>query len=314
MLINVFESAIIFAMNKHYYSLNEYLQNTFGEKVYKLSVDLGLSCPNRDGTLDTRGCIFCLAGSSHFASQSGSISARIDEAKALVAKKTKATRFVAYFQSYTNTYAPVEYLKSVFYEVIARDDIVALSIATRPDCLPAEILSLLGALNKIKPIWVELGLQTANEKTAEYIRRCYPDSVYVEAVRDLKKLGINVITHIILGLPNETADDALASVDLAVESGTDGVKLQLLHVLRGTDLYADYIKGSFSALTLEEYTDILFACIERLPENVVIHRITGDAPKKHLAAPLWSADKKTVLNTLNREMEMRGVRQGRCRK
>ena len=298
-------------MNKHYYSLNDYLQKTFGEKVYKLSVDLGLTCPNRDGSLDTRGCIFCLAGSSHFAACEGSISERIARAKALVEKKTKAERFIAYFQSFTNTYAPIEYLKSVFYEVIAREDIVALSIATRPDCLPEEVLRLLGELNAIKPVWVELGLQTSNEKSVEYIRRCYKSSVYTEAVEKLKSLGINVITHIILGLPNETLGDMLASVDFAVDAGTDGIKLQLLHILRGTDLYDDYINGKFSALTLEEYVDILCECIERLPESIVVHRITGDAPKAHLAAPLWSADKKTVLNTINREMSLRGIRQGK---
>lgn len=290
--------------------MNDHLKSIFGEKVYKLSLDLGLTCPNRDGSLDTRGCIFCLAGSSHFASQSGDVASRIESAKALVAKKTKAERFIAYFQSFTNTYAPVDYLKKVFFEVIEREDIVALSIATRPDCLPDDVMALLSELNAIKPVWVELGLQTANEHTAEYIRRCYPNSVYLDAVKRLKSLGIEVITHIIIGLPGETVNDALASVDLAVLAGSDGVKLQLLHVLEGTDLCTDYNKGSFSALTLDEYMDILFACIERLPESVVIHRITGDAPKAHLVAPLWSGDKKTVMNTINREMERRGVKQG----
>ncbi|MBE6683969.1 MAG: TIGR01212 family radical SAM protein [Ruminococcaceae bacterium] len=298
-------------MEKHFYSLNDYLQNTFGTKVYKLSIDLGLTCPNRDGSLDTRGCIFCLAGSSHFAACEGSISERIERAKALVGKKTKAKRFIAYFQSYTNTYAPVSLLEGIFTEAILRDDIVALSIATRPDCLPDDVLDLLGRLNQIKPVWVELGLQTANEQTAEYIRRCYKNHVYVHAVRELKKRGITVITHIILGLPNETREDMLSSAELAVSSGTDGIKLQLLHVLEGTDLCGDYNKGSFSVLSLDEYMDILFDCIEHLPENIVIHRITGDAPKAHLVAPTWSADKKTVLNTINREMKLRGVKQGR---
>lgn len=298
-------------MNKHYYSLNDYLQNTFGEKVYKLSLDLGLTCPNRDGRLDTRGCIFCLAGSSHFSACEGDISEKIDRAKQLVAKKSKAERFIAYFQSFTNTYAPTEYLKKVFTEAILREDIVALSVATRPDCLPDEVVALLAELNRIKPVWVELGLQTANEKTAEYIRRCYKNSVYTDAVMRLKSEGIQVITHIILGLPGETRSDMLASVDFAAKAGTDGIKLQLLHILRGTDLYEDYLKGSFSALTINEYMDILFECIERLPENIVVHRITGDAPKAHLAAPTWSADKKTVLNTINRELAKRGIKQGR---
>ncbi len=298
-------------MNKHYYSLNDYLQKTFGEKVYKLSLDLGLTCPNRDGTLDNRGCIFCLAGSSHFAACEGSISEKIENAKSLVAKKTKAERFIAYFQSFTNTYAPLEYLKAVFYEAAERTDIVALSIATRPDCLPESVIALLAELNAIKPIWVELGLQTSNEKSAEYIRRCYKNEVYTDAVKRLKAAGIQVITHIILGLPNETPSDMLASVDFAVAAGTDGIKLQLLHILRGTDLYEEYSKGSFSALTLEEYTDILFECIERLPENIVVHRITGDAPKKFLVSPLWSADKKRVMNHISRELELRGIKQGR---
>lgn len=295
---------------KHYYSLNEYLKSTFGEKVYKLSLDLGLTCPNRDGSLDTRGCIFCLAGSSHFASTQTSIDEKLAHARALVAKKTKANRFIAYFQSYTNTYAPTDYLKQVFYDVIMREEIVALSIATRPDCLPDEVIELLSELNKIKPVWVELGLQTANEKSAEYIRRCYKNEVYVDAVKRLKSIGVQVITHIILGLPDEDLDDMLSSVDLAVSAGTDGVKLQLLHILRGTDLHDDYEKGKFSALSLEEYIDLLFVCIERLPESVVVHRITGDAPKAHLVAPLWSGDKKGVMNRIAREMDARKLKQG----
>ena len=296
-------------MEGRYYSLNEYLKTTFGEKVYKLSIDLGLTCPNRDGRLDTRGCIFCLDGSSHFASDGEDIQARIEKAKSLVEKKTKAQKFIAYFQSYTNTYAPIEYLKTVFFETAKREDIVALSIATRPDCLGDEVLSLLSEVNEIKPVWVELGLQTANEKTAEYIRRCYKNEVFSQAVQNLNKLGIEVITHVIIGLPNETLDDVLGSVDFAVKSGTKGIKLQLLHVLRGTDLCADYENGRFDTLTLDEYMEILFECIKRLPEDVVVHRITGDAPKKHLVSPLWSGDKKTVMNTIRREMEIRDIRQ-----
>lgn len=297
-------------MENRYYSLNEYLKSRFGEKVYKLSLDLGLTCPNRDGKLDTRGCIFCLAGSSHFASPAEDINESIERAKALVLKKTKARKFIAYFQSYTNTYADAEYLRRVFFSVIGREDIVALSIATRPDCLPDEVISLLAELNGIKPVWVELGLQTANEASAEYIRRCYKNDVYVNAVAKLKSIGIEVITHIILGLPNETRANMLASVDFAVAAGTNGIKLQLLHVLRGTDLCADYEKGRFSALSLDEYADILFDCIRRLPKDIVVHRITGDAPKKYLVAPLWSADKKTVMNTINKKMEACDLYQG----
>lgn len=297
-------------MNGRYYSLNEYLKNTFGEKVYKLSLDLGLTCPNRDGTLDTRGCIFCHNGSSHFAECGENINVQLENAKKRVESKTDAKKFIAYFQSFTNTYAPADYLDKIFTEVINRDDIVAISIGTRPDCLPADILDLLEKLNKIKPVWVELGLQTANEKSAEYIRRCYPNSVYENAVKELKNRGITVITHIIIGLPNETKEDIFNTVDFVVKCSTDGVKLQLLHILKDTDLYEDFKKGLVVPLTLDEYMDILFGCIERIPENVVIHRITGDAPKKYLIEPLWSADKKNVLNTINREMKNRNIIQG----
>ena len=293
-----------------YYSLNDYLKEKFGEKVYKLSLDLGFTCPNRDGTLDTRGCSFCLAGSSHFASTGQNINEQIERAKELVLKKTKAKKFIAYFQSYTNTYAPTELLKSVFSQVIAREDIVALSIATRPDCLPDEVISLLAELNKQKPVWVELGLQTANEKTAVNIRRCYKNEIYEKAVRSLNSVGIEVITHVILGLPDETKADMLNTVDFAISCGTKGIKLQLLHVLKGTDLCTDYENGRFSVLSFDEYVDILFDCIRRLPGDVVVHRITGDAPKKFLVAPLWSADKKTVMNEIARRMEREDLQQG----
>ena len=295
---------------EHFYSLNSYLQKTFGEKIYKLSLELGATCPNRDGRLDTRGCSFCLAGSSHFATGGADIHTQIEEAKKLVADKTKAKRFIAYFGSYTNTYGDFAHLKTVFTQVLQRPDIAVLSIATRPDCIDTQMLSLLSELNKQKPVWVELGLQTANEDTAKGIRRHYSNDVYLDAVRQLRQRGFEVITHIILGLPGETVEDALATVDLAVNAGTTGVKLQLLHVLRGTDLQKQYEAGEFSVLTLEEYMKWLFACIRRLPPHIVIHRITGDAPKLHLIEPRWSADKKTVLNTINRAMAEENLRQG----
>lgn len=297
-------------MNGRYYSLNENLKAVFGEKVYKLSIDLGLTCPNRDGTLDTRGCIFCHNGSAHFAEQGDDVSLQLENAKKRIAAKTNAQKFIAYFQSFTNTYAPCEYLEKIFNRVIACDDVVAVSIGTRPDCLPDDILDMLERINKIKPVWVELGLQTSKDASVRYIRRCYENSVYEKAVHNLKTRGITVITHIILALPDETKEDMVNSVEYAVKCGTDGIKLQLLHILKDTDLYEDYKQGKVRVLTLEEYTDILFDCIRHIPENVVIHRITGDAPKKYLAAPLWSADKKTVLNTINKEMEKRNIRQG----
>ena len=294
-----------------YYSLNEYLKEQFGDKVYKLALDIGCTCPNRDGTLDTRGCIFCHNGSAHFAEIGTDINTQIENAKNRVKSKIKTEKYIAYFQSFTNTYGNIDYLEKQFRIAIEREDIVALSIGTRPDCLPPDILDLLENLNKIKPVWIELGLQTSNKKTAEYIRRGYSNIIYKNAVKELKNRGITVITHIIIGLPNETKEDILNTVDFAVKCGTDGVKLQLLHILKETDLYEDYKQGKVEVLSLEEYIDILFSCIEKIPKNVVIHRITGDAPKSLLVEPKWSADKKMVLNTINIELEKRDIMQGR---
>ena len=257
-----------------YYSLNEYLNSQFGEKVYKLALDSGCTCPNRDGTLDTRGCIFCHNGSSHFAEMGIDINEQIENAKNRVKNKIKTEKFIAYFQSFTNTYGDIEKLEKIFTTAINRDDIVAISIGTRPDCLLQDILDMLENLNKIKPVWVELGLQTSNEKSAEYIRRCYKNDVYEKAVKELISRNINVITHIIIGLPNETKEDVLNTVDFSVKCGTDGVKLQLLHILKDTDLYEDYKKGLVKPLSLNEYMDILFECIERIPKNIVIRRST----------------------------------------
>ncbi len=296
-----------------YYSLNEYLNSQFGEKVYKLALDIGCTCPNRDGTLGTRGCIFCHNGSSHFSEKGTNINEQIESAKSRVKGKIKTEKFIAYFQSFTNTYGNVEKLEKIFTAAINRDDIVAISIGTRPDCLPEDILDMLGRLNKIKPVWVELGLQTSKEKSVEYIRRCYNNSVYEKAVKDLKSRGVVVVTHIIIGLPNETKEDVLNTVDFSIRCGTDGAKLQLLHILKDTDLYEDYKKGLVKPLSMDEYMDILFDCIERIPKNIVIHRITGDAPKRYLVEPQWSADKKNVLNTINKEMEKRNIIQGKCR-
>lgn len=293
-----------------YYSLNEYLKRTFGEKVYKLALNIGCTCPNRDGTLDTRGCVFCHNGSSHFAEIGDDINIQIEKAKSRVNNKIKTDKFIAYFQSFTNTYGDFNYLEKVFHTAINREDIVALSIGTRPDCLPDNILDMLEKLNQIKPVWVELGLQSTKPETVEYIRRGYDNSIYENAVKELKKRGITVITHIIIGLPNEAKTDILKTVDYAVKCGTNGVKLQLLHILKDTDLYEDYKNGLVTTLAFDEYMDILFDCIERIPENIVIHRITGDAPKKYLVEPQWSADKKKVLNTINREMEKRNIKQG----
>ncbi len=271
----------------------------FGEKVYKLSLDGGMTCPNRDGTLGHRGCIFCSAGGSgeFAASRTLSVAEQITQAKGRIAAKTDCKKFIAYFQPFTNTYAPVSVLRRLFEEAIAPDDMVALSVATRPDCLPDDVTALLGELNRRKPVWVELGLQTIHPDTAAYIRRGYDLPVYDDAVRRLHAVGVQVITHIILGLPFETKTDMLQSVRYAGER-SDGVKLQLLHVLKGTDLLTDYQDGVFQTLGPEEYAELLCDCIEVLPPHVVVHRLTGDG------------DKKRVLNTINRIMRERDVIQG----
>ena len=297
----------------YYYSLNEYLYNTFGEKVYKLSLNGGMTCPNRDGTLDTRGCIFCSAGGSgEFAASCRlSVTEQLVQAKARISPKSGCRRFIAYFQPFTNTYAPVTQLRRLFEEATAPADVVALSVATRPDCLGEEVLDLLSELNAKKPVWVELGLQTIHPRTAAYIRRGYDLPVYDNAAKALRDRGIQVITHLILGLPGESHADMLQSVRYA-GARSNGIKLQLLHVLRGTDLHRDWENGTFETLGLEAYADLLCDCLEVLPPHVVIHRMTGDGDKKLLAAPLWSADKKRVLNTLQRVFRERDVVQGSC--
>ena len=287
-----------------YTTLNNYLKERFGEKVYKIALNGGFTCPNRDGKIGTRGCIFCSKGGSGDFAESPelSITEQIENGKKRLEKKIKNGKYIAYFQAFTNTYAPVEKLRAIYTEAINHPGIVALSIGTRPDCLGNDVLALLDELNKVKPIFVELGLQTINEDTARYIRRGYTLEVYDKAVADLHKIGINVVTHIILGLPGESKDDMLKSVEYACKV-TDGIKLQLLHILNGTDLAKDYEQGKFEVLTLEQYTEIITECVQIIPKNVVIHRLTGDGAKKDLIAPLWSADKKTVLNTINRALK-----------
>lgn len=286
-----------------YTTLNSYLKEKFGCKVYKISLDCGFTCPNRDGTLGYGGCIFCSeGGSGDFAeSRTLGVTEQIESGKEKVKNKIKNGKYIAYFQAFTNTYADVNTLEKIFSEAINHPDIVALSVATRPDCLEQEKVELLSRLNEIKPIFVELGLQTVNEKTAKYIRRGYTLHVYDDAVERLHGQGINVVTHIIIGLPYETKEDMLSSVKYVCKV-TDGIKLQLLHILKGTDLAKDYSEHKFEVLSLEEYTDIIAECVKIIPENVVIHRLTGDGAKKDLIAPLWSADKKKVLNTINKRL------------
>lgn len=290
-----------------YYSLNQYLKDTFGEKVYKLALDAGFTCPNRDGTLGTGGCIFCSgAGSGDFAEcRNLSVTEQIARGKKRLEKKIKSGKYIAYFQAFTNTYAPVEKLRNVYEEALMQPDIVAISIATRPDCLPHDVIDLLAELNRIKPVWVELGLQTIHEKSAEYIRRGYPLAVYDDAVRKLKNAGLTVITHVILGLPGETEKEMKQTVSYVGAGDADGIKLQLLHVIHGTDLEKEYLARKFRTLELDEYVRLVADCLELLPKNMVIHRMTGDGDKRTLVAPMWSADKKRVLNALMGEIRGR---------
>ena len=288
--------------------LNEYLRSRFGCKVYKLSLSADVTCPNRDGRLDTRGCIFCSTGGSgdFAADRHKPIAEQMEEAKARVRAKNRNGKYIAYFQSFTGTYAPVSYLRKIFTEAMRPEDIVALSVATRPDCLGPEVLALLSELNRTKPVWVELGLQTIHERTARYIRRGYPLEVYDRAIKELKEAGMEVIVHVILGLPGESAEDMLETVRYVAASGADGIKLQLLHVLRGTDLADEYYAGKVPVMSLEEYTDLLCRVVKEIPDEMVIHRLTGDGPKKLLIAPVWSADKKNVLNTIHRALGITG--------
>ena len=283
-----------------YRTFNQHCQEKFGCKVYKLSIDGGFSCPNRDGTLGHGGCIFCNeTGSGDFAERCGSITQQLEEAKKWVEAKNKDGKYMAYFQSFTNTYAPAEILRSRYLEAIAPSDIVGLAIGTRPDCLGEDVLEVLRQVNAIKPVTVELGLQTVHEVSARYIRRGYVNQVYFDTVKKLKDAEIEVVTHIILGLPGETPQMAAETTRAAVKAGTDGVKFHLLHVLKNTDLEKDYLAGKFSCLSMEEYGNWLCACMREVPPDVTVHRITGDGAKRNLVAPLWSGDKKRVLNYLN---------------
>ena len=310
-------------LGKPYYSLNAYFKNTYGQKIYKIAVDAGLSCPNRDGSLGTRGCIFCSkGGSGDFAVKVGSVKEQIEQGKAKFNKET-GDKFVIYFQAFTNTYGNPEYLKRIWTEALEEESVVGISIATRPDCLGDEIMEVLKELKESyldKFIWVELGLQTIHEKTAEYIRRHYPLSEYENAVRKLNKIDIPYITHVILGLPGETKEEMLETV-FYVEQGVFeqdshskirpfGIKLQLLHVLEDTDLAVDYRAGKFETMEMEEYLELVIECLQRIHPEIVIHRVTGDGPKNILISPTWSGNKKQVLNNLHKMMREKNAKQG----
>lgn len=302
-------------MRPYYYSLNEYIRQTYNTKMYKLSLSGGMTCPNRDGLIDNRGCIFCSAGGSGdftgaALSKDNNIDIQIDTAKALVSRKYSGSDYIAYFQSYTNTYADVNYLRRLFYDVVKRPEIRILSIATRPDCLSSDIIELLAELNSIKPVWIELGLQTIHERTAKYIRRGYTLDIFEEAVRNLNRIGIRPIVHMIIGLPGENESMILETAKYLSHCNISGVKLQLLHVLKNTDLAQEYFNGSVDILSLTQYSEILGKIIKLLPPDCVIHRLTGDGPKNLLIAPLWSSSKKNVINTINRYLQENAIIQG----
>lgn len=297
----------IYYMEKiKYTSLNSYIKNKYNEKLYKISLDAGLTCPNRDGTLGNGGCLFCSeGGSGDFALKCNAtnIKEQIENAKELISNKSNATHFIAYFQAFTNTYGPVEYLKSIFFEAINHPDVAILSIATRCDCISDEVLLLLTELNKIKPVWIEMGLQSSNNNTLKNMNCCYTYEQFCETATKLSNAGIDVICHLILGLPNETADDMLKSVRDACALPIKGIKLQLLHILKDTALAIQYEKQPFHIMELNEYCELIAKCLQIVPASIIVHRLTGDGPKNLLIAPKWSANKKNVLNTLSKYIE-----------
>lgn len=299
--------------DKRYHSLDYELKQTFGEKVYRLSLNGGMTCPNRNGTLDDRGCIFCSAGGSgdFAAAPDLSVHAQILSAKKRIQAKTGCKKFIAYFQAYTNTYAPACHLRRIFTEAISDPEVRILSIATRPDCLSPEILTLLAELNAIKPVWVELGLQTIHERTANWMRRGYPLSVFEQAVHSLHAIGVQIITHVILFLPGESEADMLATIHYLNALPIDGIKLQLLHVLKHTDLADFYRQEPFYIPDMNSYFHLLGKCIASLRPDIVIHRLTGDGPKSLLIAPLWTGNKRLVLNQMQRYLKEQNLWQGK---
>lgn len=298
---------------KRYYSLDYYIKETFGEKLYKLSLDGGMTCPNRDGTLGNRGCIFCsVGGSGDFAGDRNiSIKEQLEQGRQLVKRKHTGSSYIAYFQAYTNTYAPVAYLERIFMEAIEEPDVKVLSIATRPDCLASDILALLSRLNQIKPVWVELGLQTIHPESAKFIRRGYDLDVFEKSVYDLKKIGVSIIVHTILCLPNETEKEMLETIYYLNKLPINGIKLQLLHILKNTDLSDYYGDKPFFLPNLEEYLELLGKLVSHLRPDIVIHRLTGDGPKSLLIAPLWTSNKRLVLNSMQKYFKDADIWQGK---
>lgn len=305
-------------LGRPYYSLDAYLKNTYGEKLYKIAIDAGFTCPNRDGTIGNGGCIFCSAGGSgdHAvkAAQHTSVRDQLDAGISLFGHKRIGQRFIAYFQAYTNTYGPLPHLRALYTEALREPAVAGISVATRPDCLSKDTVTMLVDIMEKFPdkfVWIELGLQTIHEKTADFIRRGYPLSIYDTCVSILCESHIPVVTHMILGLPGETQEHMLSTIDHINQSGVWGIKLQLLHVLKDTDLALLYTQGTYTPLSQDAYTDLVIDCLEHLTPDIVVHRLTGDGPKNSLLAPLWSLDKRNVLNTLHHTMKARAAYQGR---
>ena len=297
---------------KRYRSLNYFLREKFGGKVFKISLDAGFTCPNRDGKVSTGGCVFCSQrGSGDFAGTARDLVEQFYEVKRMMNRKWKAGRYIAYFQAYTNTYADVDTLREKYYSILDLEDVVGIAIATRPDCLPGDVLELLEEINSRTYLWVELGLQTIHEATAKLINRGYGLDTYITSVKELKKRGIEVVTHTILGLPGESRQDMLKTVDFIANTGTQGIKLHLLHLLKDTRLVEMYEMGEFRLMTMDEYTETIVDCLEKIPESMVIHRITGDGPRDTLIGPKWSLKKFEVINAIEHLMMDRDTWQGK---
>lgn len=297
---------------KRYNSLNYFLRSRFGEKVFKISLDAGFTCPNRDGTISKGGCIFCSPrGSGDFAGQGGNLIQQFHEVKEIMSKKWKGGKYIAYFQAYTNTYAPVDVLREKYNSVLNISNVVGIAIATRPDCLSEEVLDLLEEINKKTYIWVELGLQTVNKKTANIINRGYDIEVYIDAMKRLKKGNIETVTHVILGLPGENRDDMLKTIKFVGNSPSKGIKLHLLHLMENTKMVELYNRGNLSFLEMDEYVNLIVDSIEMLPEEMIIHRLTGDSPRSSIIGPMWSLKKWEVLNSIDKRFLERNTYQGK---
>lgn len=298
--------------DKRYNSLNYYLRQKFGEKVFKVALDAGFTCPNRDGKISRGGCIFCSErGSGDFAGKNADIVKQFYEVKEVMNKKWKEGKYIGYFQAYTNTYAPVEVLREKYESILNIDDVVGIAIGTRPDCLPDDVLDLLSELNEKTFLWVELGLQTANDEKGKILNRGYDSKDYINAVKKLKGRGIPVVSHVILGLPSENREDMLKTVEFVAKTETWGIKLHLLYLMEGTPMVKLYNEGKLKFLEMDEYVDIVVDSIERIPENIVVHRLTGDSPRNLLIGPTWSLKKWEVLNAIDKRFIERDTYQGK---